>query len=672
MTKSMSLALSLICLAGLALAACAPPALGAPVEPADPGQSIIFHNGTVLTMEQDRPVAQAIALRGEKIEAVGSEAEVLKLRAADTVLIDLEGRTLMPGFVDAHTHVLNDAQSQEMSLDQAQALALRNGITTLGDLYVDNWFLQQMQAFDAAGFLRVRTSLYLVYNDPCGRGKGEWWKAHPPTRASGELLRIGGVKIFTDGGSCGHVALSFDHDDQAGGDLWLTQDALSRMVAEVQAAGHQAAIHAIGDRAVAQAQAAIAFALDGQPNTYRHRMEHVSVLTPEMVRRFGELGITPVVPGQYPNCTPFGPPLAEAYGPWEWPWRDLRGQNPGLNIAWHSDYPFHPINPFIHIYGFVTRKDVQRQYVCQPEEWLKDDTLTVEQALSIMTIESAYALFREQEVGSLRPGKYADLIVISDDPATIEADALKDVRVLATMVGGRFEYCAFGQANLCPGFTSRAPIALPDTRPPVPVRWAGLLGLIALPLTFGAARWWPRVPARTLARLGGLSGVLGGATWLATWWFTQESWSNPIGVWLLLAATAALALGVVGLAFAGRPGWLGWVGLAPSFLGAIATGSAFILSEWFHLEEGWGVMLIGLMSHTIGLTLFGLANLRARVLPRLNFLPLVIGPISGPVPLAASMLLEGEPEWPFMLVIFGLGLGWVALGGLLISGRRES
>ena len=268
--------------------------------------------------------------------------------------------------------------------------------------------------------------------------------------------------IFTDGGSCGNVALSFELNPGRGlGDLWLKQDELNRMVAEAQASGYQVAIHAIGDRAVAQAQDAIAFALDGGPNIFRHRLEHVSVLRPEFIPRFGELGIVPVLNGEYPACKPFGPPLPQGYREWEWPWRALRAANPDLPIAWHSDYPFLSTNPFVHLYGFVTRIDVNANYTCPAPDWLRDDTLTAPEALSIMTIESAYALFREKEVGSLQPGKYADVIVITDNPLTAPANGLKNLSVLATMVGGRFEYCDRRYPDLCPGYQTRTPLPLP-------------------------------------------------------------------------------------------------------------------------------------------------------------------------------------------------------------------
>ena len=67
-----------------------------------------------------------------------------------------------------------------------------------------------------------------------------------------------------------------------------------------------------------------------------------------------------------------------------------------------------------------------------------------------MTINAAYALFMEDAVGSLKPGKFADLIVLSDNPLTVEPDALIDLEVLVTMVGGRSEYCTSSSEALCP------------------------------------------------------------------------------------------------------------------------------------------------------------------------------------------------------------------------------
>jgi predicted amidohydrolase YtcJ len=289
--------------------------------------------------------------------------------------------------------------------------------------------------------------------DNCGRLQGDWWQQHPPTRTPGERLRIGGVKIFTDGGTCERPALSYELEPNSGlGDLFHTQEELDRLVAEAQIAGFQVVIHAIGDRAIEQAQNAIAAALNGQPNTLRHRIDHNSVIRPELLPRYGEIGIIPVVFGPYPLCEPFGPPPPAEYQAWEWPWRALLNANPGLPIAWHGDDPFFGrIRPLDDLYSLVTRNEVGIDgRVCEAPAWQHAHTVTVAEALPMMTINAAYALFREEEGGSLEPGKYADLIMLTDNPLTIAPESLKDLNVLLTMVSGRVAYCAAHSQALCP------------------------------------------------------------------------------------------------------------------------------------------------------------------------------------------------------------------------------
>ena len=156
---------------------------------------------------------------------MGSDEEILATKTANTIVVDLDGRTLMPGFVDAHTHLFNDAeQSFDMSLPEVQQLALENGITTIGDMFVNEDFLAEMRDFETAGQLRIRTSLYLVATDNCGGSLGDWWQEYPPTKTPGEMLRIGGVKIFADGGTCGRPALSYElRSDEGLGDLFFSQ-----------------------------------------------------------------------------------------------------------------------------------------------------------------------------------------------------------------------------------------------------------------------------------------------------------------------------------------------------------------------------------------------------------------------------------------------------------------
>ena len=423
-----------------------------PAEPAD----VIFHDGTIITIEETQPLAEAIAFRNGLIQAVGTDADVLTLQGPNTRVIDLQGKTLMPGFVDPHTHVLKDAG---LSLEDAQQLALENGFTTITEMTSPPTFVKEIQAFAADGKLRIRTSLYLEYTDTCGVVQGDWYPKYPPTREFGEMLRIGGVKVFADGGeqTCGGVAYSYEPPGGQGrGTLWFTQDQMNQMVAKVQSNGYQAAIHAQGDRAIEQVQNAIAFALDGKPNTPRHRIEHNVMLRPDLLPRYGQIGIVTVFFGTANTCREVNEGRMTArFGQdhlaWLENWRALADANPGLHMAWHGDFPsVQPLNPIMHLHSLVTRKQVDANgNVCNPPQWLADHALRTEEALRMMTIEGAYALFREKEVGSLAPGKLADVLVISGNPLA-DPDGIKDLSVLATLVGGKTEYCAPGSEMLCP------------------------------------------------------------------------------------------------------------------------------------------------------------------------------------------------------------------------------
>ncbi|MGH8614205.1 MAG: amidohydrolase family protein [Gammaproteobacteria bacterium] len=655
-----------------------------PARTVDSPPDWIYYNGALVTMETDQPAAQAIAIQAEKILAVGSDADVLALRGASKQVVDLHGRALLPGFVDAHTHVLNDAALQNMSLDEAQFFALRNGITTLGDLYVDRPFAREIQDFNASGNLRVRTSLYLVWNTNCGKVLGNWYKEFPPTHAPGEMLRVNGVKIFTDGGSCGHVALSFELTPGEGtGDLWLTQEQLNGAVKEAQNAGYQVAIHAIGDRAIAQALSAIAFALNGQPNTFRHRIEHVSVIPPELIPRFGEIGAIPVLNGEYPSCHPFGPDIPQAYRDWEWPWAELRAANPGLPVAWHSDYPFLSINPFVHLYGFVTRKDVLNSYSsCTPRQWLRDDTLTVQDALSIMTIESAYALFREEEVGSLRPGKYADLIVVSRNPLTVAPEELKDIKPLLTMIGGRIEFCEMRQEALCPSYVEHIFAPRPNPTVPAFAGWGVVVLLTAGGTFFSVRRKAGRrkPPSSRLLRTCGLAAMTGGVGWatvtlpiaLGNAGLLGKGWSEPDWLYSLFGlALLGIIGGFVGLSLRqeGRMEAATKAALAVPVVSGVALIFFFLLVATRLVERAlpssaqdwvWPVLLGGLSAFLLGLALSGILLLFARPLPRWT----------GAILLVAALTLFGfNSEDARAWLGLPFGVAWLLIGFNLRAAR---
>ncbi|MCC6299187.1 MAG: amidohydrolase family protein [Anaerolineales bacterium] len=445
---------------------------------------IVFINGQIVTMNPSQPAAQAIAVGDGKILAVGSNDEALLLRGDSTQIIDLGGLTIMPGFVDSHSHMFGERLLYDQDPLPDQQIAIELGLTTTAEFYVEQSILDELIALANSGKLRMRVNAYLLYTNNCGEPLGDWWKAYQPNRQIAPNLYVRGVKIFSDGGSCKIPAMSVEYPGGGKGDLFFTQEQMNHMVVDAQSAGFQVAIHALGDRALEQAQNAIAFALNGGSNIYRHRIEHNATIRPDLLPHYGEIGIIPVVFGAYSTCIrstgesgKFKYILSDQYGAWDWPWRALADANPSLPIAWQADYPiFQTIDPLYHMWGFVTRKQVNTDgSICNPPDWLKAGALRIEEVLPIMTINSAHALFFENEIGSLEPGKLADLVILKENPLQIEADRLKDNQVLMTMIGGKAEYCAAGFESLCPSASvpdlgtdsssTTASTSLPDSPP---------------------------------------------------------------------------------------------------------------------------------------------------------------------------------------------------------------
>ena len=404
---------------------------------------------------------------GGDILLVGTNADILALAGPDTQTIDLGGRALLPGFVDPHNHIYNQiyrGQLQETigaTYGEAQQRLLAAGTTTVANGNVSPDRLEDFLPFVDSGGLRVRTSVYLAFNTASGDLLPEgWYLEHPPIIDTAAMFRITGIKFFTDGGSCGAMAFSFPADNPLG-DLWISAEEMALAVIDVQAAGYQVAIHALGDRGLETALDALERVRAAGSKGPRPRIEHNRVIRPDQLQRYGELGVVPVVFGEPPTCSMLdggaGSGLivddspSAGLRPWFDPWRALLDANPGLPVAWHSDFPFFPLEPISHLWSLVTRQELRDDGShCAAPGWLATGGVSVEEARRMMTIDAAFALLMDEKIGSLEAGKFADLIVLSRNPLTIDPDTILDIEVLMTMVGGRVEYCLAGSEALCP------------------------------------------------------------------------------------------------------------------------------------------------------------------------------------------------------------------------------
>jgi predicted amidohydrolase YtcJ len=108
-----------------------------------------------------------------------------------------------------------------------------------------------------------------------------------------------------------------------------------------------------------------------------------------------------------------------------------------VRLALGTDWSVAPLNPMLTIYAAVTRATLDGK---NPDGWIPEQKLKVPEAVEAYTMGSAYAEFMETQKGSITPGKLADMVVLSDDIFTLKPEAIKDVTVEMTIVGGKVVY----------------------------------------------------------------------------------------------------------------------------------------------------------------------------------------------------------------------------------------
>jgi len=421
--------------------------------------TLVLFNGTVVPMTSPDAEAQAIALAGSRILAIGTDEEVLALADDETRCLDLEGRTVLPGFVDPHTHLLNDSEMMGLSPQGAQRLALSYGITTAANLYTTPEMLPEFVAMAERGEIRLRMSLYLIHNTSCGESLGPWYGDFTPLEELAPRLRIGGIKIFAETSVCGDdlIGLSFSptlarHLSPAGIEWYggnrplFTEDELSTVIRNADQLGFPVAIHAIGDAGVEVAIRSIEAALGGHENTLRHAVLHNLFIRDDLLASYSEVGIVAAVEPVNPCFVMFYNDLFPSLDNHRVRrWRDLIAT--GAHVAVDSDWPWcaeEALNPLFRLQAVTTALNTSASYdawePCDPLP--PDQLLTPWQGLRAMTIDAAYMLHRDSEVGTLEPGKRADLVILSSNPLTAEAERLTDITVWCTLIDGKAEYCA--------------------------------------------------------------------------------------------------------------------------------------------------------------------------------------------------------------------------------------
>ena len=243
-----------------------------------------------------------------------------------------------------------------------------------------------------------------------------------------DYLRVGYLKAFMDGTLGSQTARMLD-----GSGVEITsREELEEIVRRGVRAGLPLAVHAIGDRANRDALDAFEATRElWAPAGLRPRIEHAQLLAPEDLPRFAELGVACSV--QFSHA-PSDRDLAERF--WAnridgaYAFRSL--VDSGAVVANGSDAPIEELDPWAGICAGVLRTIDDRP------AWHAEQAVTIEQALHAQIVAPAWLSGDERRRGRLLPGMLADLVVIDRDPFELEPEALPEVRVIATMVGGRW------------------------------------------------------------------------------------------------------------------------------------------------------------------------------------------------------------------------------------------
>ncbi len=256
-------------------------------------------------------------------------------------------------------------------------------------------------------------------------------------RLGDDWIRYGAVKMYHGNSLSGQTAwLSqpyIDRPDNFGVPPARSQKTLDEMILKMHRAGIQICVHSNGDREIEMLLTSLERALEAQPREdHRHRIEHCSVVTPEILTQIKKLGLV-IAPHSY--VYEHGDKM-EAYGSWRWglmhPNKSLLDL--GVVVAGNSDYPVSAALPLLRVQDLVERKSRGGKV------YGENQRITIQQALESWTIGSAYGGFSEKKTGSLKVGKLADFVVLAEDPVAVETGRIKDIAIERTYVHGKMAF----------------------------------------------------------------------------------------------------------------------------------------------------------------------------------------------------------------------------------------
>jgi len=247
-----------------------------------------------------------------------------------------------------------------------------------------------------------------------------------------DLSRVGGC-ICADGAFEAHTAALFepyaDEPDNYGV-LTYSQETMDKFILEANRADLQIAVHCESDRSIEQVLWAMEKALRDFPRTdHRHRIEHLELPTFNQIERMAKAGImASMQPAFFPafigqkNMELYESLLGNVRLRRVHPYRTILDH--GIPICGGSDSPVTPYDPLAGIQAAVNHPNA-------------DERVSLHEALEMFTVTAAWSAFEGKDKGTIEPGKLADLVVLSDDPFTVNGQKIEDIKIEQVFVGGQ-------------------------------------------------------------------------------------------------------------------------------------------------------------------------------------------------------------------------------------------
>ncbi|WP_176083197.1 amidohydrolase [Martelella sp. HB161492] len=341
----------------------------------------------------------------------------------------------------SHYPALRAADPAEALMRQTDAFS-KLGLTTLSDLGmgglagIEDWNAYLRAA--ASGKLHARMRVYPFYTQDKA-----WDDAGLLPGDGNSHVRVAGFKLIADGSNQGFTGLQRDPylHTETRGLAYMSPEEMTALMVKRGSQGFQISIHGNGDRAIDNILDSLDAARKAGVDVaaLRPRIEHCSILHDDQIARLKALGVSPSFLighvyywGVAMRDLLFGAEKVQLLD------RCKSVADAGIGFTIHSDFLVTDPDPLLMIQTAVTRKTWKEpDFVVNPHE-----RVSVETAIRAMTSEAAWQLSSEHEIGSLETGKFADMVILEQDPRKVDPDRIKDIKVLETWMGGQRVYAA--------------------------------------------------------------------------------------------------------------------------------------------------------------------------------------------------------------------------------------